>query len=1020
METTQPTESVMVDILSSQPQFSYFLRHLQRHGMIPKLNLMQNVTLLAPVNSAFASTNEEKPREINELLRYVVNQKVVVGNLTNEEVVYDTLYKTEANRYYPIKITADSTSKEYIIDETASIVEEDLYAKHQWSYVQGIDRLLPLKPSLCDVLMGSKSSEISLVHDIFQSLFKNDSGTTRETTKTNAKKQGKNRENKDKDKDKDKEKPLIPATCQEFLHGVKTLIIPDDKLLKNSMTSLQLEYYLANTAANKEFKFTDDATFEIKMDTLNLLKHLMFSDYIDGINGTCNKSTSFAGQKYQFSNEKGKLVLEGSYTATKTHVLSNGIVQIFSQGKQFFSRLNIPVAEMIARKALYAAQYSNFVDELKYRSLDYLVDGSAVNQTILVSLNMRDDVDEDEALSASFSLKQDFLYHFVDQSIDFSNEHNHLLVNTKLYVQKKIGGCYKMKVSRYYEDGGQEVIRILDGTEILRRIPISNNSQIFIANDEISTPANLKHSLGDMMSTGTIPDYLERVQIDRQDCLRTLNYLSTFDLYSLKENYKGYTIFLPCGAQNRNSSPSSPRGGLWDSLGLVLNYLESNPDIFEEIMRGMFFEKILYSDFQDSTNLNDINGQTVAIKSVEIINETNYVEINSENPIPIPLNSDILFNEGVIHVIDKVLIPDSFYIPIQELIKVTFDKSFPNYSISKLLEYFPKIENSLTGKKPFSLFVPSSESLENFNITSSFTDLFEFLQFHLIPNEEVYKILDCFEGKSNGGELIKTNLTHGGLVCKRKEGTNKIYLKFHKLNDTESGEKSENLGASFYNEDLSASSYNKDREVQILSHGCTSQYRNKHDTQNLSCIFLLEKPLNLDWVKDRKNRDNFLHIHLGMVSVGVGIILGLTIFGGVMLGLVFCMGRKEHRYKGDDDEIPRMDSGFMSVLTDDDEFVPYDRGYETDIDLLRSESDALLPARAKKSGGNRKISATSYNYGSIKNGRNRDRDGDGDGDENENRDKNYKQNLPATLPRDIGNIKRNLNRERNIPGLSQF
>ena len=38
----------------------------------------------------------------------------------------------------------------------------------------------------------------------------------------------------------------------------------------------------------------------------------------------------------------------------------------------------------------------------------------------------------------------------------------------------------------------------------------------------------------------------------------------------------------------------------------------------------------------------------------------------------------------------------------------------------------------------------------------------------------------------------------------------------------------------------------------------------------------------------------------------------------------------------------------MSVLTDDDEYVPYDRGYETDVDVLRTETDALLPSHMKR------------------------------------------------------------------------
>ena len=82
----------------------------------------------------------------------------------------------------------------------------------------------------------------------------------------------------------------------------------------------------------------------------------------------------------------------------------------------------------------------------------------------------------------------------------------------------------------------------------------------------------------------------------------------------------------------------------------------------------------------------------------------------------------------------------------------------------------------------------------------------------------------------------------------------------------------------------------------------------------------------------------------------------------------------------------------MSVLTDDDEYVPYDRGYETDVDVLRTETDALLPSHMK-----RKKRVKKPDYGSTKQGSN-----------------------GVTLPRDIGDIRSTLNRERNLPGYSQY
>lgn len=143
-EFPAPTPSTIVDILSSQVEYSYFLRHLQRNGMIPILNSLSNVTLLAPVNLAFTSgsdkdVDKELPHDNNMLLRYVINQRFRVGYLGTDKIIYNTLYDVEGSPY-PVVISPDIEHAEYIVDDIAAIVEVDIYAKHQDSFVQGLIR----------------------------------------------------------------------------------------------------------------------------------------------------------------------------------------------------------------------------------------------------------------------------------------------------------------------------------------------------------------------------------------------------------------------------------------------------------------------------------------------------------------------------------------------------------------------------------------------------------------------------------------------------------------------------------------------------------------------------------------------------------------------------------------------------------------------------------------------------------------------------------------------------------------
>lgn len=106
---------------------------------------------------------------------------------------------------------------------------------------------------------------------------------------------------------------------------------------------------------------------------------------------------------------------------------------------------------MIPRKALYALHYSNFVEELYFRSLDYLIDGSTAQQTVFLNLEDRDDAEDDddddneitdvdvyisEPSIKSFSSRQNLLYQFVNSSFDLQDD-VHILLDTKLCSHKE-------------------------------------------------------------------------------------------------------------------------------------------------------------------------------------------------------------------------------------------------------------------------------------------------------------------------------------------------------------------------------------------------------------------------------------------------------------------------------------------------------------------------------------------------------------------------------------------------------
>lgn len=930
----EPTLSTLIDILSSNVEYSTFLRTIQRNGLIPLLNSLQNVTLLAPINLAFWDEGQIDKLNHDTLQRYVIDQKFRVGYLSKQLVILHSLYQLN-NKSYPIEISPNFESLEYEVDHLAAIIETDIYAKHQYSFVQVIDELLPLKPTICDVLMDQdnhilEGHNISFIQGLLQLLFYNEYGM-------------------EKKHHKGIKHRKFPSNCNEFFNTTKSFFLPTDDYIFTSMPKMISDYYSAlyPTIKNNNFSTTNEAKLEIKNDIYNLLQRLMIPDVIGPSNFTKDTYHSIDKKSnYHVSNGDSldQIILNDAIhsSVNGSHVvLGDGTIHLFShQDNDFFKSLNIPLIPLTPRKSLFAMHFSNFVKELEFRKLHYLIDGSTTNQTIFVSIDQKDDSSEnDNMLTSSFSSKQSLLYQFTTEAIDilhntFENQNTRLskLLDTNMCSKPNIGGCYRLKLSSSYNDKTKSHESIIndEANIISPPIQVGSDSISYIVDGEISTPVSLKNALGELISTGKLHRDLEHVHIDRTECLKTIQYLSEFNLLSLPKNKKGYTSFLPCGVPIVDDDRWKKQG-TWKDLGLVLNYLKQNPKVFEKILKSVFFEGVIYSDF----GLNNSDEQLISSKSLsgDIVNITNESFDGDYNHIikvgnhflPIPLNSDLLLNQGVVHIVSDLLLPSDFSLTLKDLVKATGDVES---LFLELIELIPNLSESLGLESSkylnYSLLIPSPDSLAAFNVTENVPDIWSFLQLHVIPNKDRDKLLDCVLGNhvvnpldsTMDNYLIEANNSQAVFSCRVNKNGKSVLEVFNKDNS------------------------DSKHHIKVLSHGCTLMGHQG------SCVFMIDRPINVKWLND--GGDGFLHVHLGFVSVGVGIILGLVLLGTIVVALVFCLARKPNSKQlppNNDVNNPFLNNNQPSIMDlriSDEGNLPYDRGYETDDDMYY-ERDRLLP-----------------------------------------------------------------------------
>lgn len=954
----EPAPSSIVDYLSSEVQYSYFLRHLQLNGLIPLVNSLQNVTLFAPVNLAFVDDDVLGNDTRQNLLRYFADQKLRIGYLDTRDTVADSLYilreTAHRNVTFPLKLLADLEQQQYYVNDVAQIVEFDFYAKHQHSFVQAIDHLLPLQPSICELLLDESTDYInghrmSFVKRLFQLRFLHPK--------------------------------LRGPSCSDFLGNTSTVILPLDALVEQLLLEAEIRYYTAlfRSLRNRALDTSKNALTELSEDVADMLSFWLIPQLVDGVNGTNPDVGAFKKKKkkkkpddsikphpeYSFSldSKTNQIIINSSIRSSLNSTglsARDGIVHIFdaesNPNGSFFLALDFQVPALVPRKTLFSLHYSQFVNELMFRKLGKLINGKTTNQTILLDAADRDDLqDDDELDTASFSNKQITLYKFMEGQLEPALDPSlsfHRLLTSKLCLNKRIGLCFKVKVTGGFHDEKAVTTFNDDIKAYGEPFLAAGNTSIYIGDTTLEAPSSLKHTLADLLTSGAVNGRLEHIEIDKEFCMWTLEHLNQHGLNSVNTNRKGYTVILPCGHTiwEPLTGLEETEGASLKDLGLVLRYLEAHPKEMKDVLKGLFIEDLIYSDFgldddiETSRIVKTLRGDTINVSESYRIGDFNHIIKLNDTPLSVPLNSDVLFNQGVIHITNKLLLPQDFQISLLDLIETTENKN-KQFSFISFLEMFPDLYSTLGLDKKnhasnFSILAPRPELLESMNITRNFGRLPEFLQLHLIPNEDVATLKKCINQpfETNQTFTIRTNRTDGVFHCRKNFDNGKTFIRL-KSNEPAS---------------LSTLGYNKDKEVRIVSHGCTSVDR------NASCVFLIDKPINLAWFS---HDGDFLHVHIGWISVALGVLFGVLLVGTLLTTIMIFLGNRPRPLSkplNPSNGFPLPPgSTFMRVTSEEDSNNGYDNGYESDDDLNRNETESLLLASGLRKKGRR-------GYGTIR------------------------------------------------------
>lgn len=643
------------------------------------------------------------------------------------------------------------------------------------------------------------------------------------------------------------DKDLVPNFQRAIIHGIdRDLFVPenvtvilDELSLKRSldfditkkiMNSIPIMWQLIQ---NQTFLVLSDGNFQVLFDEIEI-KYLtdafdsyssqshsgkrrwyhnrlavMQSMVCSGIIGGHAQNeiiqvTNQLGQtlNFEFSELGSSLKVNSSDIALLTNVPSeNGILHIFDSIHYVKDAIVFD-----AESYLHGLNKSSFVKELYFRKLERFIKDTEGNYTIFVPEQQVDG-------NIGFT-KPTLLYHFTEQKIDLEEEfplessYEQYGTTSKIFNSSfcssngRLGGnCQRLKISKT-----RQGYFLNDKNEILNTKPYRvANTLIYIIDADLHLP-------------GELPSVI----LQYPSCSQSLRFLRKLGLMELEPNHNGYTVLLPCFDS-------------WNILDLTFDYFKSNKTAIDTLMRTYIIHGLIYTDLDTyDRHTTNLRGEDVAV-SFENFTDDNTVALHMSTltqTIELQKNGDLFFNQGVVHPISEVHLPNSIEITMEHLIRAAGTEEFIHY-LERFEEY-----SKIIADGSHSLLLPTSDSLKAEHIYSNYTNMKKFIGLHLVPQKYTLALLQC-----DGG--IGTFL--GSSLSCREINENR-YLKVFN---------------------------GQDKEVRVLKKGCASAHNN-------SCVFLIDRPISLNWIDHEKYR-----LTLPAVSLGLGILIGMMLIGLLFFILIF-------------------------------------------------------------------------------------------------------------------------------------
>lgn len=650
-ESDLPDTATIIDILSSSAEYSLLLHQLQIHGLVPLINTARDITLLAPVNSAFQEIGSLAISK-DLLLYHIINGTVATSDVTDKSIYSSCRLSPNTQIQEGMPVLLEKKEDTVEINHQVSIVSKDHFAGPRRGVVQAIPEFLDTPEKACETIGSLPDAKM------FTKLLQ------------------------------------IEYSCdKESLPQAMTFFIPADRAFM-PFDNHEMYYLLSVHGGADRRRIINRHSVSSIVLPQNMKAHQNVT-VLDGVDVNVNHD----------------FVVNGALHPIATQIIaSDAVIHVYDRFilTENEKATNSGIITITPQKYMYGLDADAFVRQLKFAELDDLINEKSrdIKQTIFIPTIPSESQHNKRATFIAPHEPSSLLYHFIEGQYsleDSEGEIVHHQLLTTMYNSYRIGGRkQRIKFTSKKKTHGEW---FLNGHQVLSREYRVGNTSIYLIDGDLDLPPSLSTAVGPFFQSSY-----------------SLEFLESLGLLDLPSKHKhGYTYVMP----SRSA---------WEAETLVTNYLRKNDTALRRVFEGLIFKSPLYTDDYDFQNVTLLDNSVVEARALyDNSTQESFLQIGDD--FLSICAEDILFDSGVVHSVEEVIIPEDVAINASDLISYSGRSEFLDLLSARNLSW------ALSPEQNFTILVPRYTSLAKDNITADTPDIDDILQMHLLPGNPIEDLL---------------------------------------------------------------------------------------------------------------------------------------------------------------------------------------------------------------------------------------------------------------------------------------